>query len=210
MYKATGLRLRVGRFGLPVIEFSRWKADADADGTADTTTRKEAETAGEINTHGDEDSESGADIADSQPTAAVAVVTTANTRPTAADASVDSKQQATAGAKPEGIDTLTRVTLEADRFSTFYISAALLPLVLLFTLRSLLYEKHASWYSWAIGALTGSVYAFGFALMCPQLYINHQLKSVSHLPWKVLGAWKAQLIILVIKHNLSSYHGSQL
>lgn len=111
-------------------------------------------------------------------------------------------------------------------------------------------ERHATWYSWGIGALTGSVYTFGFVLMCPQvlystllfctvhpllsfpllsllhflytqlltllpylssllplltsiftlnlfsfvflllfypqLFINHKLKSVSHLPWKFL------------------------
>ena len=41
-------------------------------------------------------------------------------------------------------------------------------------------------YSWGIGSLTGCVYAFGFVLMCPQLFINHKLKSVSHLPWKFL------------------------
>jgi len=31
------------------------------------------------------------------------------------------------------------------------------------------------------------VYTFGFILMTPQLFINHHLKSVSHLPWKFLG-----------------------
>ena len=30
-------------------------------------------------------------------------------------------------------------------------------------------ERHATWYSWGIGALTGSVYTFGFVLMCPQV-----------------------------------------
>jgi hypothetical protein len=71
------------------------------------------------------------------------------------------------------------------RFATRYLSAALFPLVLAYSLRSLVYDKHLSWYSWAIGAATSCVYTFGFVLMCPQLYINHQLKSVSHLPWNV-------------------------
>ncbi len=82
-------------------------------------------------------------------------------------------------------EQLTQVTLEADRFATVYLSALLAPIVVGFVLRSLVYERHLSWYSWAIGALTGCVYAFGFVLMCPQLYINHKLKSVSHLPWNV-------------------------
>jgi hypothetical protein len=71
------------------------------------------------------------------------------------------------------------------RFATRYLSAALFPLVLAYSLRSLVYDRHLSWYSWAIGAATSCVYTFGFVLMCPQLYINHQLKSVSHLPWNV-------------------------
>ena len=72
------------------------------------------------------------------------------------------------------------------RFATTYLVALLLPVVIAFTARSLLYERHLTWYSWLIGASTSCVYTFGFVLMCPQLYINHKLKSVSHLPWKVL------------------------
>lgn len=83
-------------------------------------------------------------------------------------------------------DQLVEITIEADRFATSYLFSLLLPVVILFSLRSLVYEMHRSWYSWFIGSLTGCVYTFGFVLMCPQLYINHKLKSVAHLPWKVL------------------------
>jgi hypothetical protein len=38
-----------------------------------------------------------------------------------------------------------------------------------FSVRSLVYEEHFSWYSWAIAALTGTVYTFGFVLMTPQV-----------------------------------------
>eukprot|EP00968_Pinguiococcus_pyrenoidosus_P010835 scaffold870_cov268-Pinguiococcus_pyrenoidosus.AAC.37 len=31
-----------------------------------------------------------------------------------------------------------------------------------------------------------AVYGFGFALMTPQLIINHRLKSVAQLPWRFL------------------------
>ena len=54
------------------------------------------------------------------------------------------------------------------------------------SLRSLCLEAHHGWYSWAIASLTGSCYTFGFILMTPQLFINHHLKSVSHLPWRFL------------------------
>ena len=32
----------------------------------------------------------------------------------------------------------------------------------------------------------GFVYAFGFVLMTPQLFINYKLKSVAHMPWKAM------------------------
>ena len=33
-------------------------------------------------------------------------------------------------------------------------------------------ERHETWYSWGIGALTGCVYTFGFVLMCPQVRVS--------------------------------------
>jgi len=78
-----------------------------------------------------------------------------------------------------------RASYDIYRFATQYLTRLLAPIVAVFALRSLLYEQHPSWYSWLVGACTGCVYSFGFVLMCPQLYINNQLKSVSHLPWKV-------------------------
>jgi hypothetical protein len=39
-------------------------------------------------------------------------------------------------------------------------------------------------YSFVLQTLVGFVYAFGFVLMCPQLYLNYKLKSVAHLPWR--------------------------
>lgn len=88
-------------------------------------------------------------------------------------------------AEKEGL--LTRVTLEADRLATTHLSLLLLPVTLGFTLRSLICDKHGGWYSWGIGSACGAVYAFGFALMCPQLWINHKLRSVAHMPWRYLG-----------------------
>eukprot|EP01036_Dinobryon_divergens_P028417 gene28417-37356_t len=112
------------------------------------------------------------------------------------------------------MDKLTAVTLEADRFATTYLSLLLFPLVIGFAVNSLVNEKHLSWYSWGIGALTSCVYTFGFILMCPQLYINHKLKSVSHLPWnylvfKFLNTFIDDLFAFIIKmptmHRLSVF-----
>jgi hypothetical protein len=80
---------------------------------------------------------------------------------------------------------LTKVSLEADTFATRYLSLFIFPLVIGFIIYSLIFRKYKSWYSWGISSLTSCVYTFGFILMCPQLYINHQLKSVSYLPWQV-------------------------
>lgn len=54
-------------------------------------------------------------------------------------------------------DELARVTLEADRLATSHIGAVLFPLVIGFALRTLIMDKHGSWYSWVITTLTGCV-----------------------------------------------------
>lgn len=83
-------------------------------------------------------------------------------------------------------DLLARVTLEADDLATYYLGTIIFPLIIGAATRGLLYDQHVSWYSWVLSTLTSCVYAGGFVLMCPQLFINHKLKSVSHLPWKFL------------------------
>jgi hypothetical protein len=81
---------------------------------------------------------------------------------------------------------LQEITLVADNVSTKILTACLLPLVLLYSLWSLVVHMHYSWYNWLIATLTACTYAFGFVSMFPQLYINYKLQSVSHLPWKFL------------------------
>lgn len=51
---------------------------------------------------------------------------------------------------------------------------------------SLMYQEHKSWYSWVLNLLYGYLLTFGFILMTPQLFINYKLKSVAHLPWRML------------------------
>jgi hypothetical protein len=63
----------------------------------------------------------------------------------------------------------------------------LLPLILTYALYSLGNELHSGWYSWFITTASSFVYAIGFVLMTPQLFLNYKLKSVAHLPWRVLG-----------------------
>merc|ERR1712224_582187 len=93
-------------------------------------------------------------------------------------------------------------------------SSCLAPLIIGYTVRSLLHGKHRSWWSFIIGSAAGGVYAFGFIMMTPQLYINYKLKSVEALPWRAL-TYKAMntfvddiaalLIDMPIMHRLSCF-----
>jgi len=77
-------------------------------------------------------------------------------------------------------------SMRVDALAIKHLTLVLLPLVVGFSLRSLVAEQHFGWFSWLLSSLTGTVYTFGFILMTPQLFINYHLKSVSHLPWRFL------------------------
>jgi hypothetical protein len=81
---------------------------------------------------------------------------------------------------------LAQVTIEADRIATRTLGSVLLPLVMGYALYSFLREEHTGWYSWLVTSASSAVYALGFVLMTPQLFLNWKLKSVAHLPWLVL------------------------
>jgi hypothetical protein len=85
-----------------------------------------------------------------------------------------------------GKTDLYALTIECDRIATTKLSTVLLPLVLGYTLYSFMNEEHSSWYSWLITSASSAVYALGFVLMTPQLFLNYKMKSVAHLPWRVL------------------------
>jgi len=81
---------------------------------------------------------------------------------------------------------LHSLSLECDRIATKHLGTVLLPLVAAYTVYSLVMEEHSGWYSWLITSASSAVYALGFVLMTPQLFLNYKLKSVAHLPWRVL------------------------
>ena len=54
-------------------------------------------------------------------------------------------------------DELTLVTLQADRYATTHLGAILFPLIVGFSIYTLIMNKHSSWYSWGITTLTSSV-----------------------------------------------------
>lgn len=77
-------------------------------------------------------------------------------------------------------------TEEYDQIAFRYLYIVAVPLLLAYAAYSLLYETHKSWYSFIITTLVGSVYAYGFLMMVPSLYINYRLKSVAHMPAKAM------------------------
>lgn len=77
-------------------------------------------------------------------------------------------------------------TEEYDRIAFKYMGIIAVPLLLAYAAYSLKYESHKSWYSFVITTLVGSVYAYGFLMMVPSLYINYRLKSVAHMPAKAM------------------------
>jgi len=81
---------------------------------------------------------------------------------------------------------LHALTMESDEIATKTLGSVLLPMVVCYTLYSLILEEHTGWYSWLINSASTAVYAFGFVLMTPQLFLNWKMKSVAHLPWRVL------------------------
>ncbi|KAL2067714.1 hypothetical protein VTL71DRAFT_15810 [Oculimacula yallundae] len=77
-------------------------------------------------------------------------------------------------------------TKEYDAVAFKYLYMIAVPLLLAYAAYSLKYDSHKSWYSFVIATLVGSVYAYGFLMMVPSLYINYRLKSVAHMPAKAM------------------------
>jgi hypothetical protein len=77
-------------------------------------------------------------------------------------------------------------TKEYDAIAFKYLYIIAVPLLIAYAIYSLMYDTHKSWYSFIITTLVGSVYAYGFLMMVPSLYINYRLKSVAHMPRKAM------------------------
>ncbi|RNA33977.1 cleft lip and palate transmembrane protein -like [Brachionus plicatilis] len=77
-------------------------------------------------------------------------------------------------------------TDDYDRLAFKYLSWVLFPLVVGYAVYSLIYHEHKGWYSWVLSMIYGFLLTFGFIMMTPQLFINYKLKSVAHLPWRMM------------------------
>merc|ERR1712029_691017 len=77
-------------------------------------------------------------------------------------------------------------TKEFDRMAFRYLGMALFPLAFCYCIYSVIYNEHKGWYSFILGSIYGFLLTFGFIMMTPQLFINYKLKSVAHLPWRMM------------------------
>ncbi|CAO2648259.1 Nn.00g075260.m01.CDS01 [Neocucurbitaria sp. VM-36] len=95
-------------------------------------------------------------------------------------------------------------TEEYDQIAFRYLYMVAVPLLIAYAIYSLMYDTHKSWYSFIITTLVGSVYAYGFLMMVPSLYINYRLQSVAHMPgramtYKFLNTFIDDLFAFTIK-----------
>jgi hypothetical protein len=88
--------------------------------------------------------------------------------------------------KSKQTSKLVKRTQKYDQIAFKYLSLAMVPLLIGYTVYSVFYMEHKSWFSFILGTLVGFVYAFGFISMTPQLYINYKLKSVAHVSFSRL------------------------
>ncbi|KAK9475533.1 cleft lip and palate transmembrane protein 1-domain-containing protein [Dipodascopsis tothii] len=98
-------------------------------------------------------------------------------------------------------------TQKYDQIAFRYLYIVAVPLLLAYAVYSLIYETHKSWYSFIITSLVGSVYAYGFLMLVPSIYINYRLKSVAHMPrrtmvYKFLNTFIDDFFAFVIKMPL--------
>jgi hypothetical protein len=70
-------------------------------------------------------------------------------------------------------------TDEADAQGLKYLVWILIPLIIGYGVWQLLYGKHTGYGAYLLHCAAGALYAFGFLLMLPQLYVNYRLKTVA-------------------------------
>ncbi|BGO91648.1 hypothetical protein NBRC10512_008095 [Rhodotorula toruloides] len=78
-------------------------------------------------------------------------------------------------------------TQEYDKLAFKWVAWGTAPFLIGWTIYSLLYQPHKSWYSFTVQTMYSFVGAFGFVQLVPQLIINYKLRSVAHIPMKAMG-----------------------
>uniref|UniRef100_A0A7E4VGE1 Cleft lip and palate associated transmembrane protein 1 n=1 Tax=Panagrellus redivivus TaxID=6233 RepID=A0A7E4VGE1_PANRE len=78
-------------------------------------------------------------------------------------------------------------TKQYDQMAFKYLGVAAFPLLIGYAVYSIMYVEQRGWYNFILSMLYGFLLTFGFIMMTPQLFINYKLKSVAHLPWRMLS-----------------------
>lgn len=81
------------------------------------------------------------------------------------------------------VDSSTKVY---DNLAFKYLGWLCFPLLIGYGVYSIIYNEQKGWYSFVLNMLYGFLLTFGFIMMTPQLFINYKLKSVAHLPWRMM------------------------
>eukprot|EP00931_Biecheleriopsis_adriatica_P086208 TRINITY_DN60921_c0_g1_i1.p1 TRINITY_DN60921_c0_g1~~TRINITY_DN60921_c0_g1_i1.p1 ORF type:complete len:805 (-),score=167.04 TRINITY_DN60921_c0_g1_i1:73-2487(-) len=79
-----------------------------------------------------------------------------------------------------------KATEEIDARGMRYLKFVLYPLSACWGLYNLYHYSYKSWWSWLVSSMADFAYTFGFINLMPQIFINYKLKSVAHMPWRVL------------------------
>mmetsp|Transcript_18180 Transcript_18180/g.63887 ORF Transcript_18180/g.63887 Transcript_18180/m.63887 type:complete len:778 (+) Transcript_18180:179-2512(+) len=77
-------------------------------------------------------------------------------------------------------------TEEIDARGMRYLKFVLYPLSAAWGVYNLYHYSYKSWWSWLVSSMADFAYTFGFINMMPQIFINYKMKSVAHMPWRVL------------------------
>ena len=77
-------------------------------------------------------------------------------------------------------------TLKYDKMAFKYMSMIIVPILTAYAAYTLTNESWDNKYSLFIKIMASFVYGFQFTILTPQLFINYHMKSVSHLPWRML------------------------
>lgn len=78
-------------------------------------------------------------------------------------------------------------TKDYDNLAFKYLGWLCFPLFFGYFVYSLIYNEHKGWYSFVLNMLYGYLLTFGFIMMTPQLFINYKMKSVAHMPWRMMS-----------------------
>jgi hypothetical protein len=82
--------------------------------------------------------------------------------------------------------TYADTTRKFEMSAAKYINMVMVPLLVGYFGYSYQTKVYKSIYSFVLESLVGAIYYFGFLMMAYPVYINYKMKSVAHLPWKML------------------------